>query len=211
MNVALARKQHESFCLYYLYYMSTMNGSQSALAAGYSARNPKNAHIIAWTLLKREDVQARLKELRKATTDEAIMTIIEIKQVLSQIGRARLKDYQDSNGRFRPLDDDAPNPSAIAEVTYGWDPVKREAYPIRIRLHDAIDAIAELCRLDGSYKKPGSSVTVAPIVSVSVDQARAKILAKMKAVIAEMDDGYEEAVQPLGKGRQEETSGKASR
>jgi len=190
MNVALARKRHESFCLHY---MSTMNGSQSALAAGYSARNPKNAHIIAWTLLKREDVQARLKELRKATTDEAIMTVIEIKQVLSQIGRARLKDYQDSNGRFRPLDDDAPNPSAIAEVTYGWDPVKREAYPIRIRLHDAIDAIVELCKLDGAYKKKPMSVTVAPITSVTVvENARTKLAAimdKLPVRVAGAEDG----------------------
>ena len=89
MNVALARKRHESFCLHY---MSTMNGSQAALAAGYSARNPKNAHIIAWTLLKREDVQARLKELRKATADEAIMSVIERKRRLSQIARARYDD-----------------------------------------------------------------------------------------------------------------------
>jgi len=69
-----------------------MNGSQSALAAGYSARNPKNAHIIAWTLLKREDVQARLKELREATADEAIMSVIERKERLSQIARARYDD-----------------------------------------------------------------------------------------------------------------------
>jgi phage terminase small subunit len=89
MNVALARKRHESFCLHY---MSTMNGSQAALAAGYSARNPKNAHIIAWTLLKREDVQARLKELRKAMADEAIMSVIERKRRLSQIARASYDD-----------------------------------------------------------------------------------------------------------------------
>jgi len=199
MNVALARKRHESFCLHY---MSTMNGSQAALAAGYSARNPKNAHITAWTLLKREDVQARLEELRKATADEAIMSVIEIKQVLSQIGRARLKDYQDSNGRFRPLDDNAPNPSAIAEVAYGWDPVKREAYPIRIRLRDPIDAIVELCKLDGTYKKKPMNVTVAPITSVAVvENARTKLAAimnKLPVRVAGAEDG------PTG---QEEASG----
>jgi len=94
MNVALARKRHESFCLHY---MSTLNGSQSALAAGYCARNPKNAHITAWTLLKREDVQARLKELRKATTDEAIMSIVQRKVRLSEIARASY-DSPDRDG-----------------------------------------------------------------------------------------------------------------
>ncbi|MFC2003111.1 terminase small subunit [Chloroflexota bacterium] len=89
MNVALARKRHESFCLHYL---STMNGSQSALAAGYCAQNPKNAHITAWTLLKREDVQARLKELADVIADEAIMTVIQRKIRLSEIARASYDD-----------------------------------------------------------------------------------------------------------------------
>ncbi len=94
MNVALARKRHESFCLHY---MSTLNGSQSALAAGYCSRNPKNAHITAWTLLKREDVQARLKELAEATADDAIMTVIQRKIRLSEIARASY-DSPDRDG-----------------------------------------------------------------------------------------------------------------
>ncbi len=44
------------------------------------------------TLLKREDVQARLEELRQATADEAIMSVIERKRRLSQIARARYDD-----------------------------------------------------------------------------------------------------------------------
>ena len=48
--------------------------------------------FIAWTLLKREDVQARLKELRKATADGAIMSVIERRRRLSQIARARYDD-----------------------------------------------------------------------------------------------------------------------
>jgi len=43
--------------------------------------------------LKREDVQARLKELRKATADEAIMSVIERKRRLSQIACARYDDH----------------------------------------------------------------------------------------------------------------------
>jgi len=89
MNVALARKRHESFCLHY---MSNLNGSQSALAAGYCARNPKNAHITAWSLLKREDVQSRLKELADVMADQAIMTVVERKVRLSEIARASYED-----------------------------------------------------------------------------------------------------------------------
>jgi len=60
------------------------------------------------------------------------------------------------------------------------DPVKRESYLMRIWLHDAIDAIVELCRLDGSYKQKPMSVAVAPITSVTVaENARTKLAAIM--------------------------------
>lgn len=202
MNVALACKRHESFCLHY---MSTMNGSQSALAAGYSARNPKNAHIIAWTLLKREDVQARLKELAEATTDEAVMTLVQRKIVLSEIGRARLIDYQDEHGVIRPLEGDVPNPAAIESVEYRWDPIKKEAYPWRIKLRDPVDAIVELCKLDNSYRNKKLEVSVAPKTSVVlIEDARAKlaaILDKLSGRIAEAKD-----VPPLEVGKQGKTS-----
>ncbi len=181
MNVALARKRHESFCLHY---MSTLNGSQSALAAGYCARNPKNAHITAWTLLKRDDIQARLKELAEATTDEAIMTLVQQKIVLSEIARARLIDYQDEHGVIRPLERDVPNPAAIESVEYRWNPIKKEAYPWRIKLRDPVDAIAQLCRLDGLYKKPSTSVAVASITSGAVQSARAKLAASLDKLSA---------------------------
>lgn len=192
MNVALARKRHESFCLHY---MSTLNGSQSALAAGYCARNPKNAHIIAWTLLKREDIQARLKELAEATTDEAIMTLVQQKIVLSEIARARLCDYQDGHGVIRPLEGDVPNPAAIESVEYRWNPIKKEAYPWRIKLRDPVDAIVELCRLEGAYKAKLREVQLAPTTRVVVDQARvrAKLLAKVEAVVERPGSGTVES------------------
>jgi len=179
-----------------------MNGSQSALAAGYSARNPKNAHIIAWTLLKREDVQARLEELSKATADEAIMSVIRCKQVLSEIGRARLSDYQDEHGVIRPLEGDVPNPAAIESVEYRWNPIKKEAYPWRIKLRDPVDAIVELCKLDNSYRNKKLEVSVAPITSVVVvKNARIKLAARLDRLSARITGAKDVPT------KQEETSG----
>jgi len=51
----------------------------------------------------------------------------------------------------------------------------------------------ELCRLDGSYKKPSASVTVAAINSVAVvENARTKLAAimnKLSVRVAEAEDG----------------------
>ena len=139
--------KHEAFVLALL---SGMTAADAARKAGYGRKNI-NVRIIAWELLQREDIQKRLTELSEAATDEAILTMTQLKIVLSEIGRARLSDYQDEHGVIRPLDGDVPNPAAIESVEYRWNPIKKEAYPWRIKLRDPVDATVELCRLDGSY------------------------------------------------------------
>jgi len=168
--------KHEAFVLALL---SGMTAADAARKAGYGRKNI-NVRIIAWELLQREDIQKRLTEVMEATTDDGVLSLLQRKQVLSQIARASLKDYQDENGHFRPLDDDTPNPSAIAEVIYKYDPVKRQAYPSMVRLRDPVDAIIELCRLDGAYKKKPMAIQIAPITSVTVDQTRAKLHAMLE-------------------------------
>lgn len=89
MNRALSLKRREAFCLYY---MTDMNGSQAALAAGYARPNPKNAHIVAWYLLKQPSVQARLEQLRQETENDAVMSVTQRKERLSEIARAHYDD-----------------------------------------------------------------------------------------------------------------------
>ena len=57
------------------------------------------------------------------TANETIMSVIRCKQVLSEIGRARLSDYQDEHGVIRPLERDVPNPATIESVEYRWNPI----------------------------------------------------------------------------------------
>lgn len=180
MDIPLAHGKRETYCLNVA---GGRNGSESARLAGYCPDNPQNAHVMAWYLNKRQDVRDRIAWLRAQATGKAILDLKQIKIVLSEIASARLKDYQDADGKFRPLDDDSPNPSAVAEVIYKFDPIKKQPYVASLRLRDPLPAMAELSRLEGAYKKPGSSVTVAPVVSVLVDQgAREKLLAKLKVV-----------------------------
>ena len=198
---ALALK-HEAFVLALL---SGMTAADAARKAGYGRKNI-NIRIVAWELLQRSDIQRRLREVAEATTDEAVMTLVQRKIVLSEIGRARLIDYQDEHGVIRPLEADVPNPAAIESVEYRWDPIKKEAYPWRIKLRDPVDAIVELCKLDNSHRNKKLEVSVAPITSVAVvENARTKLAAimnKLPVRVAGAEDG------PTG---QEEASEKASR
>ena len=203
MNIPLSDGRRETYCLNVA--GGAMTGTDAARLAGYCPQNPKNARVMSWYLLKRPDVQDRIAQLREAASDKAIMTLVQRKIILSEIARACMSDYRDEHGVIRPLDKNVPNPSAIASVKYAYDSVKREPYPVRISLRDPVNAIAELCRLDGSYKKPSASVTVAPIASVVVvEDARTKlatILNKLSARIAVAKDVP---------GEQEETSAKTS-
>lgn len=203
MNIPLSDGRRETYCLNVV--SGAMTGTDAARLAGYCPKNPKNARVMSWYLLKRPDVQDRIAQLREAASDEAIMTLVQRKIVLSQIADSRLADYYDKEGHLNPLAEGVPNPHAVASVGFAYDPIHKKPAPVRLRLHDKVNAIVELCRLDGSYKKPSASVTVAPITSVAVGKyARtrlAAILNKMSVRIAE---------KKYVPGKQEETSGQAS-
>ncbi|MFC1934128.1 hypothetical protein ACFLXX_03140, partial [Chloroflexota bacterium] len=150
------------------------------------------------------------KELSEAATDEAIMTLVQQKIVLSEIGRARLIDYQDEHGVIRPLEGDVPNPAAIESVEYKWNPIKKEAYPWRIKLRDPVAAIAELCKLDNSYHNKKLEVSVAPVTSVvAVEDVRKKLAASLDKLSARTTEAKGTAL--VGNVEQEETSEKTSR
>ena len=204
MNRPLSDGRRETYCLNVV--GGAMTGTDAARLAGYCPKNPKNARVMSWYLLKRPDVQDRIAQLREAASDEAIMTLIQRKIVLSQIADSRLADYYDKDGHLNPLAEGVPNPHAVASVGFAYDPIHKKPVPVRLRLHDKINAIVELCRLDGSYKKPSASVTVAPITSVVVvEDARTKLAAiknKLSVRIAEAED-----VPLLEEGKQEEASG----
>lgn len=75
--------KHEAFCLALL---AGNTAADAARKAGYGRKNI-NARIVAWELLQREDIQARLKDLAEATNNEAVMTIIQRKVRLSDLAR----------------------------------------------------------------------------------------------------------------------------
>ncbi len=189
MNIPLLNGRRET---YSLNVAGGHSGADSARLAGYCPLHPKNARVMAWYLLRRSDVRDRIAQLRQAASDKAILNLTQIRIILSQISRAHLRDYY-KDGVLRPLDDDTPNPSAVAEVTYKYDPIHRKPAPVSLRLRDPIQAISELCRLDGAYKQKPMSVTVAPVTSVTVvENARTKLAAimdKLPVRVAGAEDG----------------------
>lgn len=84
MNQPLQDGRRETYCLNVV---SGLSGAESARLAGYCPNNPKNSRVMSWYLLLRADVRERITQLHKEASDDAILTVIQRKVVLSDIAR----------------------------------------------------------------------------------------------------------------------------
>ena len=157
----LTQKQ-EDFCRLYF---ESGNGTQSALAAGYS---PKTAYVMACENLNKPKIADRINAIRQQAVDASIMNYQERQQVLTEIGRGRFADFM-TNLTPEKLRSAALQELRITEGTGGKSTV--------IKLHDPTKAIDLLNKMDGSYapqKMEHTGKDGGP-VEVQVD-ARAKII-----------------------------------
>ncbi len=140
----LTQKQ-ETFCLKYI---ELGNIGEAALMAGYS---PKTAPYIGSENLNKPEIIKRIDQLRQKAEDATIATVIERKQVLTEIMRGRFVDFI-SHLTAEKLKSAALQEIRITEV--GKDiPIKTTT----IKLHSPIQAIAELNKMEHIYE---ASITI---------------------------------------------------
>lgn len=156
----LKHQKQESFCLEYF---KSGNATEAALKAGYSVRSIRS---IASELLTKPNVQKRLEELRKKAEDESVMSVLERKQRLTEIARARISDFvRCEGGKARiAVNLESLNSAAIQEVVSEEVQIgKRDgaipAVITKLKLRDPVAAIAELNRMDGAYAPTKTEVT----------------------------------------------------
>lgn len=137
--------KQERFCLNLLQGMSQR---EAYIKAGYSPNTkPEAMDVRACELAKVSKVQVRLAELLSRTQNDAIMSVIERKERLSEIARAKLPDFVAESGAIT-LDND--NNSAISEyVVEEWKGSEDiQTRSRKIKLHNPIHAIQELNRME---------------------------------------------------------------
>jgi len=157
LRVGLTQKQ-EDFCLHYF---ETGNATESARLAGYS---PKTAAVIASETLSKPYILARIEELRRKAEDATIATVVERKQKLTEILRGNLLDYEEvgADGSYLSIGKESPNTGAISEITSRTEYDKdgaNAAVITKVKLHNPVQAIAELNKMERIYE-PEGSVTV---------------------------------------------------
>ena len=146
MNI-LTQKQ-ETFCLKYV---ELGNATQAAIEAGYS---PKTARSIANENLTKPYISAFIKELRQKAEDATIATVLERKQVLTEIIRGRFANFMTSLTAEK-LKSAALQSIRITEFVGGKDGIGKEK-TTTIKLHNPVQAITELNKMERIYEAEGS-------------------------------------------------------
>lgn len=163
----LTQKQ-KTFCLKYF---ELGNATEAALIAGYSS---KNARFFASRLLTKANIQNCIQGLRQKAEDASVMNVLERKQKLSEIARARLTDFMElgQDGSWVNIGEETPQGGAIQEIRsrteYDEDGSKPTVHTM-VKLHDPIKAIDLLNKMDKIY-------TDGAQVNVNVNQMEAKIV-----------------------------------
>ncbi len=130
-----------------------MPKTEAAIQAGYK---PKWAASIATRLSNKVKILERYQELQQKAEDESVASVIERKQILTEIARGDLLDYQEqgADGGYLSIGKDSPNTRAISEITNRTEYDKdgaNAALITKVKLHSPTQAIDLLNKMDGAY------------------------------------------------------------
>ena len=152
MKDKLTQKQ-ENFCLNVFQGMSQREAYIQSYKPNYAITTiDANASRLA----SNEKVLKRLSELREKAQNSKIASVIERKEILSEIARANMTNFVEvgQDGAWFNIDNTNLNSRAIQSVQsktiLGKDGAD-DAVFIRVNLHNPIDAIKELNKMDGVY------------------------------------------------------------
>ena len=154
-------KKQELFCLRYF---ELGNASEAARLAGYS---PRNVGFHTGQVLNSPLVKARLNDLRQMeeyirekSEMEAVISVLERKQVLTEIARADLTKFVNEEGN---IDLSGENTGVISELQVEeWRGDKdgpAQSRTKRLKIHSKIQSIDLLNKMDKIYVE-GTQVNI---------------------------------------------------
>jgi hypothetical protein len=138
-----------------------MSQREAYIKAGYSANfAPAIIDSNACRLAKSNKVLVRLTELNSKVENAAIMSVTERRERLSEIARGRLTDYQEAGADgsgYINIGKESPNTAAIAGIEsatkFGKNGNTGTLFT-KVKLHNPVNAIAELNKMDNLYNAP---------------------------------------------------------
>lgn len=150
-----------------------------AYMAHYKVKSLAVADAAASRLLSNVKIQVYLEELRQKMEDEAIADPIERRQILSEIARGDLLDYQEvgADGGYLSIDKESPNTKAISEITSRTEYDKdgaNAALITKVKLHSPTQAIDLLNKMDKLYTDGATVLNDNRTLTINVASEKAK-------------------------------------
>lgn len=112
-GAVIVRKTEDRIELFCRAYIIDFNGTNAAIAAGYSK---KSAHVSSTRLLKNAKVKARLAELQKKQTDKLDITAERVLREIALLAYSNMDDYVRIEDGKRVLDTSIPTRDQMAAV-----------------------------------------------------------------------------------------------
>ena len=155
-----------------------MSQREAYIQAGYSSNyKPAALDVNACKMANTAKVLLRLGELNQKAEDASVMSKIERKQRLSEIGRAEIPDFIIEDGI--KVNKDSSNVGAVAEITTKTKVFRKNGEPINIttlKLHSPMTAIDLLNKMDKLYDADGAVNIDNRILNIYVNSEKAKDL-----------------------------------
>lgn len=119
----------------------------------YKVKSMAVADACASRLLKTAKIQAYYQELLAKMEDDSIASPKERKQILTEITRGNLLDYQETgaDGAWLNIGKDSPHTKAISEITSRT--TEDNSVITKVKLHNPIQAITELNKMEKIYSE----------------------------------------------------------
>lgn len=134
-------------------YFETLNGTQSAIYAGFSE---KTARVQASQMLDTDEVQEYLGKLRAAYSERTGISQQKVLNEIARIAFADIRKFYRGDGELKPIvdldDDDA---AALASVKSYEEKMEDVTIGVNkeIKLYDKLGALEKLARHLGMYEK----------------------------------------------------------
>ena len=124
----------------------------------YKCKSKGVASACATRLLKNAKIKAYLEDLNQQTEDASVASVLERKQILTEITRGNLLDYQETgaDGAWLNIGKDSPHTKAVAEITSRTN--EDDSVITRVKLHNPIQAITELNKMERIYETEGVKI-----------------------------------------------------
>ena len=120
-------------------YLTDLDPSAAARRSGYARRNPQNARIVAWRLLRQPEIAEAIGEQEQAVFEALRINAIRVTMQTARIAFLNPRDLLNSDGTLKPLEEI--DDHALFDIAAIETVENRSGRRHKVRLRDTVRAL----------------------------------------------------------------------